>query len=218
VRTNGEVEFMTSTRRRRRCVALAVGFVLAILVVGACSDDDDTAGEENSTSTTEAPATTTTTQPPGTDPAEVQPYIEDLIVQLDEITDEIVRDPSVALEADAPLLAELEEIHAPGEAYDARLSTYRRNAENGLRLEPLNADHVSTSTLSGPLTTIDENTIEGPLCTLNTYRALNAAGQLVEVKDRLAHPGMVTASRVDGTWKIQRIDEDDTQVCEVEAT
>jgi hypothetical protein len=185
--------------------------VLAI-TVGACSDDDDAGGEESSTSTTEAPATTTT-QPPGMDPAAVEPYVEELLARLDDVTTRIGRNPAVVLEP-GDLLDELTEIQAPGEALDARLRTYEEQAANGLHLEPLDSEQGRTTTLTGDLSSVDENTVEGAVCVLNTYRLLNASGELVEVKDRLAHPGQVTAVRTDGVWMIQRVDVYADAVCE----
>jgi hypothetical protein len=197
-----------------------VALVLAaMLLAGGCGDDDEAAGrEQRSTTTSTSTPMTTTTQPPGSDPGAVGPIVEDLLHRLDVITDEIVRDPSVVLDPDAPILAELAEVHAPGEAYDARMRTYRENAESGYRLEPLNAERTATTTLMGDLSPVDEATVEGQLCILNTYRALDGSGRLREVKDGLPHPGRVTAVRLDGVWKIQQIDVDDTQVCDPGAT
>jgi hypothetical protein len=190
----------------------------AVLLAGGCGDDDEAAGrEQRSTTTSTSTPTTTTTQPPGTEPAAVEPIVEDLLARDDEITAEIVRNPSVVLNPDSPILAELAEIHAPGEAYEARLRTYRENAERDLVIEPLNGKPRITTNLVGALSSVDENTVEGQLCILYNYRAEDAEG-FVEVKDGLAHPGRVTAVRLDGVWKVQQIDIDDGQVCNPEAT
>jgi hypothetical protein len=189
----------------------------AVLLAGGCGDDDEAAGQEQPSTTNTSTPTTTTTQPPGTEPVAVEPIVEDLLARDDEITAEIVRNPSVVLNPDSPILAELAEIHAPGEAYDARLRTYRENAERDLVIEPLNGKPGSTTKLVGALSTVDENTVEGQLCILYNYRAEDAEG-FVEVKDGLAHPGRVTAVRLVGVWRIQQIDIDDGQVCNPEAT
>jgi hypothetical protein len=172
-------------------------------------------GEE--TSSTISPSTstssTTTTQPPGTEPGAVEPIIVDLLARLDEITNEIMADPSVVLDPDARILAAFNEVHAPGDAYDARLETYRDNAERGATAEPLNDDEpISATTLVGDLSTLDRNTVEGRLCTVYNFRATSAEGG--ELRDGLAHPGRVTAVRLEGLWKIQQIDEDGGQICD----
>jgi hypothetical protein len=113
-------------------------------------------------------------------------------------------------------MAELEAIFAAGEPFDARLSAYERNASQGLTIEPLDAETVTTTILAGDLATVDDETVEGPLCILNTYRSASASGG--ESQDGLAHPGQVTAVRFDGVWKIQRVDVDDTQSCDPEAS
>jgi hypothetical protein len=209
------IPWLKATRLRRRAVALVL---VGMLLVGGCGDDDEAAGQDETTSTTsESRSTTSTTQPPGTDPASVEPIVRDLLARDDEITAQIVRDPSVVLDPDAPILAELAEVQAPGEAYEARLRTYRENAERGLKIEALNGKPGSKTELVGELSTVEQNTVEGQLCILYNYRAEDAAGY-VEVKDGLAHPGRVTAVRLDGVWKIQQIDIDDGQVCNPEAT
>ena len=186
-------------------------------MAAGCGDDDEAARDEQqaTSTTTTSTSTTSTTQPPGTDPAAVEPIVKDLLDRLDVITDEIIKDPTVVLDPDTPILAEFAEVHAPGEAYDARLRTHRANAERGLTVEALNGERTGTTTMVGPLSTVDPNTVEGSLCILYNYRATDGQGY-GEVKDGLAHPGRVTAIRLDGTWKIQQIDEDDAQVCNPE--
>ena len=201
-------------RSAGRWVGPVAVVLAAVLLAGGCGDDDEAAGREQpSTTTTTSTPTTTTTQPPGTEAAAVEPIVRDLLDRLDEITDEIIQDPTVVLDPDAPILAEFAEVHAPGEAYDARLRTYRQNADRGLIAEPLNGQRTTTTSMVGHLSTVDQNTVEGPLCILYNYRATDTQGY-GEVKDGLAHPGRVTAVRLDGTWKIQQIDVDDTQVCD----
>jgi hypothetical protein len=219
---NGATQVPTRARLRpsggRRWCRL-IGLVLAVvLLVAGCGDDGEAAGQEpTSTTTSTSTSMTSTTQPPGTNQDAVEPIVEELLARDDEITAKIVRDPSVVLDPDAPILAELAEVHAPGEAYDARLRRYRQNAERGLRIEPLNGRPGSTTTLVGGLSTVDQDTVEGRLCVLYNYRAVDAQGP-VEVKDGLAHPGRVTAVRLDGVWKLQQVDVDDGQVCNPEAT
>lgn len=203
----------------RARAAVVLGAVV-VLLAAACGDDGETAGGETSPTTSSSTSTpsTATTQPPGTDTAAVEPIISELLTRLDEITDKIVRDPSLVVDNDAPVLEELAEVQAPGEAYEARVRTYRRNAASGLRLEPLNAEHTRTTFLMGELSTVDTETVEALVCVVNTYRAIDGDGFVREIKDGLAHPGRVTAVRLDGVWKIQQIDVDDTQVCQAEAT
>lgn len=206
------------TRRRSVWMGALGATLAAALMIGACGGDDEQAGDDELPSTTAEDQATTTTEPPGTESAAVEPIVVDLLARLDAVTTEIVGDPgAVVNNPDSPTLAELEEIFAPGEAYDAMLSTFRRNADAGLTLEPLNSDDVATTTLTGRLVTIDEETVEGLLCVKNTYRAREPGGY-GEVKDGVAHPGRVTAVRIDGVWLIEQVDEDDSQVCDPEAS
>jgi hypothetical protein len=213
------VDAMTKDERKTRrgsAWVVAVGVTLvAALMIGACGGDDEPAGDDELPSTTTEDQATTTTDPPGTEPGAVEPIVLNLLARLDAVTTEIVGDPgAVVNDPNSPALAELEEIFAPGDAYNARLDTYRRNAETGITSTPMNADQVVTTTVVGDLRTVDENSIEGSLCVLNTYRSTGSDGG--ELKDHVANPGLVTAVRIDGSWKIQQIDMDDTQLCEWE--
>jgi hypothetical protein len=213
------VDALTKDRRKRRrgsVSVVAVGVTLvAALMTGACGGDDEPAGDDELPSTTAQEQATTTREPPATEPAAVEPIVVDLLTRLDAVTTEIVGDPGVAVnDPESPALAELAEIFAPGDAFNARLDTYRRNAEVGITSKPVNADQVVTTTVVGDLRTVDENSIEGSLCVLNTYRSTGPTGG--EVKDHVANPGLVTAVRIDGSWKIQQIDMDDAQLCEWE--
>jgi len=202
--------------RSRWTVGLVTAaLALALLAIGACSGGGDERGSDgdDSSPTTESP--TATTQPPGTEPAAVEPIVVDLLARLDAVETEIVRDPGAVInDPDSPALAELEEIFAPGEAYDARLNTYRRNAEAGVTASPVNASQISTTAVVGDLMTIDADSTEGLLCILSTYRSTGSSGG--ELKDHVPNPGRVTAVRIDGVWKIQQVDIDDTQLCDWE--
>jgi hypothetical protein len=188
---------------------------VAALILGACGGDDEEGGDDELPPRTTEEQATTTTEPPGTEPAAVEPIVVDLLARLDAVTTEIVGDPgAVVNDPDSPALAELREIFAPGDAYNARIDTYRRNAEAGITSTPVNADQVVTTTVVGDLRTVDANSTEGSLCVLNTYRSTGSGGG--ELKDHVANPGLIAAVRIDGVWKIQQIDMDDTQLCEWE--
>lgn len=202
-------------RPRWRVGLVTVAVVLTLLATGACSGggDERASDGDDSSPTTEPP--TTSTQPPGTDPAAVEPIVLDLLARLDAVETEIVADPGAVIDdPDSPALAELEEIFAPGEAYDARLNTYRRNAEAGITVTPVNASQISTTAIIGDLTTIDADSTEGFLCILNTYRVTGSSGG--ELKDHVPNAGRVTAVRINGVWKIQQVDISDTQICDWE--
>lgn len=190
-----------------------VGVLVLTLLIGC---GGDASGEDERSSEASTPSTPTT-QPPGTDPEAVRPIVEDLLARLDDVVDRIVRDPSLVAQDDAPVLDELAEVHAPGEAYDARLSTYRRSAEDGIRLVPVNATLTGTTVLTGDLTTVDRDTVEGPLCIHNTYRLVDESGVFGQVMDGVSFAGRVRAIRAEGTWKIQQIDEYSSQSCDPEA-
>lgn len=195
-------------------VAAVILMFSSALVASGCGGGSSGAEEAADRATTSE--LTPTTEPPATDADAVRPLVEDRLARLDGVIDRILRDPSLVLEEDAPVLEELAAVHAPGKAYDARLSTFRENAEAGRHLEPINGRRLITTMLSGDMTMLDRDWVQGPLCIVRSYRVIDGSGVLHEIIDGLANPGRVTAVRQDGVWKIQRIDMDDTQVCDPE--
>lgn len=209
---------MREQARGRVPVTGATSFAAVILmfssalVASGCGGGSSGAEEAADATTTSEP--TPTTEPPATDADAVRPLVEDRLARLDDVLDRIVRDPSLVLEEDAPVLEELAAIHAPGEAYDTRLSTYRENAETGRHLEPINGRRTVTTALTGELTVLDHDQVQGSLCIIRSYRVIDGSGALREIVDGLTQRGRVTAVRKDGVWKILRIDVDDSQVCD----
>jgi hypothetical protein len=206
---------MTKDRQKTRrgpawVVAVGVALVAALVIV-ACGGDDDEESEDDVSSTTTAEPSSTTTQPPGTELAAVEPIVVDLLERKDEVTERALRDPAQVLDENAAIREELAEIFAPDE-YDARLVVYQDNAANEVVFEPYNSDHIQASTLMGDLSTVDEDTVQGVVCTVYHYRTNGPTGG--ELKDGVAHPSRVTVVRLDGVWLIQQIDENSSQVCD----
>jgi hypothetical protein len=200
---------VTTFVRGRRIAALTL---TAGLVVLGCGDDDG--GEdarEDSTTTTEGPSTTTT-QPPATDLDAVRPIVEELLARSDEVTAEILMDPAVANDPNAPILEELAEIYTE-QTYQDLVGVYRRNAETGMVFEPYNSDQMRVTSLAGELTAVDHNKIEGLVCSVYHYRSDSpaAGGTLL---DGVAQPGTLRVVRVDGIWQIDLLGNDETQQCE----
>jgi len=190
--------------------------LLGLTIVAACSGDDD-AGTGTTPSTRSAP--TSTTEPPGTDPADVRIYIAELLARLDDVTDQIVRDPAVALDPESELVEDFTALYAPdSEGLNGGLSAFRQSAEQGTRLEPLNSEHTIQTALTGDVETIDEDHVSFPVCSTMTHQKLDRDGVVVEYIPELAHPGEGFAVRVDGEWRMDRIDVFTNTVCPEDTT
>lgn len=199
----------------RRLVASTSCALVLVGTVGSCSDDDN--DDEARTTTTDAPATSTTTEPPGTDVAEVQALVEDLIVRLDDVTDQIVRDPTVVNDPDSELVDEFTALYAPeAEGLDGSLNAFRQSAAEGTHLEPLNSETTGRTEVTGVLEVIDDDTVKVPVCDVSTYRKLDSSGAVIEYIDGLAQPGEVWAVRADGQWRLERADVFPNTVCTTE--
>jgi hypothetical protein len=194
-------------------VSLTMAFAVVGLVVGscACSGDDDDGDTTDPTNE----ITTTTAQPSGDDAAAVRPYVEELLTQLDEVTDQIIRDPTLVQDPDSPLVEQLESIYAPdAEGLAGSLETFRRDAEAGTHAEPVNSDTTIRSEVTGDPEKVDEDTVTVPICSVMTLRKVDRNGAVLELIAYLAQPGEVTATRVDGVWRLERVDVFDNTVCE----
>lgn len=196
----------------------ALGAVMALLVLGvlvsACGDDDQGGSPPSEGRGASDGATAPSTEPPGTEPVEVRVYIEDLLVRLDEVTDEIVRDPSVVLDPESELVQEFKALYAPGsDGLSGGLRAFRQSAEEGTRLEPVNSDHTIETALTGDIETVDEEHVRFPVCSTMTHRELDGDGVVVEHIPRLAQPGEGFAVRLDGEWRLERIDVFTNTIC-----
>lgn len=205
----------------QRFIAQGVAVLAAVLTLlglglaaSACGDDDDGGSPRAERGGSSGDTTVPSTEPPGSEPAEVRVYIEDLLAQLDEVTDQIVRDPAVVLDPESELVEEFETLYAPdSEGLTGGLGAFRQSAEDGTRLEPVNSDHTIQTDLTGDVETIDEEHVSFPVCSTMTHRELDRDGTVVEYIPHLAHPGEGFAVRVEGEWRLERLDVFTNTVC-----
>ena len=196
-------------RARPRAAAVVAALVGAALVLAGCSDDD-AAGDEEST-TTESTASTTTTQPPATDTEAVRPVIEDLVADFDAVQADALLDPAQLEDPESPLAADLEALFTE-EALEARLATFRDNAEAGRVFEPTGPQPLWTTVLADEIVPNGENSLVVLACTTDHYRVTGPEGG--EARDGFSSPGRFYFERVDGAWKVARVDENPMQFCD----
>lgn len=200
---------VAAARRWHRCrlTGLLLGTVLGGAVLMACS-----AG--GAASDGEVPAGATMPDrsgdgvPPGTDPDAVAPYIEELLAAHDRVVNRIVADPEVATDRDHPLVREYVGLFEPGApSVELAISTWEEQARAGTSIRPFSPEHPAfVSRVDGPVEAVSADEVRFPTCDERRYGLFDADGELMEVIPFAAMPGEGTAVRIDGEWKVRRLD------------
>jgi hypothetical protein len=188
--------------------------LLGLSCASCTSGDDDAADSATSVERVDTPdshddETTTTVaadEPSAAEPAEVVPYLEDLLVRYDEAVNAMVADPSIAKDDDDPTVDEFLSLFAAGNEFaTGSLDGWVAQADQGIALRPASPDRsVNTTTLEGPPTRIDDDTILFGQCTVQSYVVVED-GHETRREDRKLLPGSGKAVRVDGHWLLQEI-------------
>jgi hypothetical protein len=180
--------------------------LITALLGGACGDDDEAARPKPSSTIVEE--TTSTTQPPGTDPAEVRPYIEDLLARFDDSTNQIVVDPGVAADRNDPLIQAYLRLFEPNSDFaEGAISNWVQNGELGLSTEPFDDSAPPYTTLvDGDLVAVSDDEVTFPTCDKQNYRHIDGQGRPTELVSGQQVQGQGTAVRVDGEWRLRRLD------------
>lgn len=192
-------------RRRTAVPALAA---LAVVALAGCGDDESDGDSSPPADTTEsAGSTTPTTEPPGTSPVDVEPYVAELLVQYDDLTNQIVADPGVATDPDHPLVAEYRSLVEPGSVADGAVQVWAGNAGRGVSIRAYDGTAPAYVTaLDGEVVTVSADEVTFPTCERANYRKFDAEGRETEFVTGQATPGTGTAVRVDGEWRLRRMD------------
>ena len=185
--------------------------VLAVLAAAACTGTGDHASADPSV-LPGRPAPSATTQPPGSAPAEVQSYIEDLVEQVGESHDRLGADPSAALDPGSEEVERFAALHTPASDEVATVvAAYARLAAEGTRLEPATPGQPAyRREVVGEVQPVDRDTVTFATCSYYDHRSAS------EVLRGVTHPGGGTARRVDGVWLIEDMYTDDSRQCAAE--
>jgi hypothetical protein len=206
-------------RRRRRVAAIALA-IAVVLACGACSgDDDDEAGSDSSSddaSTTAPPTTTSDEEPPGTEPAAVEPYIDELLQRYDEVVSQITSDAAVAANSEDPLYGQLREIMAPESSMtEPIIEALVNRGEQGVSQRAYEDGTLPVQrSVDGDVTTVSPTEVRFPICARFNYRLYRGDQQFQISQDRTER-SEGTALLVDGHWLIDRLEgRDDAVGCE----
>jgi hypothetical protein len=180
--------------------------LITALLGGACGDDDETTHPKPSSTTVEE--TTSTTQPAGTDPAGVRPYIEGLLARLDVSINQIVADPGVAADRNNSLVQDYLALFDPDSMFaEGAIDLWVQQGAQGISTRPYSDDAPALATeLAGDIETVSESQVTFPTCEKQNYRGFDGEGRETEIVAGQSVPGRGTAVRVDGQWRLQRLD------------
>jgi hypothetical protein len=153
-------------------------------------------------------------EPPGTDPEAVVPHIQSLLRKLDETVGRISADPEVAAKGDGPLHRRLRRVFAPDSDFADGLVEYLRR--RGARGESVRSERRDTPpvqrTVEGGVTTVSADEVSFDVCYLSDFTIYDRHGDPIEtwIDDTQLHRGR--AVRVDGRWRLRRLDPRDELV------
>lgn len=185
--------------------------VSVLLLVAACSSGDGEAEASpdaggGNARPPDATTTTTPTEAPGSQPWEVQMYVETLLESYDEIVNQIVGDPSVVHDRDDPLVEDFLALFPPGNDFaEASLEGWATQADSGITLEPASPDHpVNVSAIDGSVVTVDDDAVRFAQCAVQRYARFEDGEETDRVELALL-PGEGGAVRVDGHWLLSEL-------------
>lgn len=180
--------------------------LLLLLAAAACSGSDDDADAVPEADPVTA-STTTTTQPPGTDPGDVESYVEDLLSSYDEAVTALNGDPAAAADPAKPLAEEYRELFEPGSAEaEQALRSWTANVSSGERYLPFEEGGlVSESKLDGDLVARSADEVTFPVCKIQSFKHYDGSGALVDEAPRRLVPGEGTAVRIAGRWYLRQL-------------
>jgi len=189
----------------RHTAVLAV----SLLAVGACSsgsDDDASTGSGDGVEGVQLDPTST--EPPGSDGAAVQPYVEDLLARYETTVNDILADQPAAQDPSNPTVEEYLDIFEPdSDAAEQTLAGWRANAEEGLTVEPSEAGEPAiASWLDGEIEAVSDDEVTFPTCDEHHYSVHDAQGDPVEDVRLTDQPGRGVAVRIDGQWRLRELE------------
>jgi hypothetical protein len=188
---------------RVRAVVILVG----VLAAAACGGGDGADGPPGEVASAEPPSRTPATEPPATHADAVQPYIEDLLARYDRVVNDIVADPSVAGDRGHPLVEEYVGLFEPDSDFvEQVLSVWVADGESGRSVQPYDdGSSAFESHLDGEIEALSEDEVVFPLC-IERRMLVYADGALRQETPYAAEPGGGRAVRVDGAWRLRRLD------------
>jgi hypothetical protein len=208
-RTRRRAELRSPARRVAAAATVVVRTAGALVVVAlaACTGGGGAGGDAGEVATAEARARTSPTEPRASDLRAVEPYIEDLLARYDRVVNDIVADPTVAGDPDNPAVQEYVSLFEPDSAFvEQVLAAWVAEGENGRSVEPYDDQSPAfESHLDGEIEALSDDEVVFPVC-VERRMSVYVDGALRQETAYFAEPGGGSAVRVDGTWRLRRLD------------
>ena len=182
---------------------------VSLLAFGACSSgSDDDASTGGGDEVEGVPLETGTTQPPGSDGAAVQPYVEDLLARYEASVNDILADQQVTKDANDPAVEEYLDIFEPGsDAAEETIAGWQANADEGLTVEASEAGTPAiASRVDGDIEAVSDDEVTFPTCDEHHYDVHDAQGDPIETVELVGQPGKGVAVRIDGEWRLRELE------------
>ena len=205
-----------SSRAWHRLV-LAAGFAAALvlpgLLLGSCSDDGADGGSTTTKSVQSTSSTSTsappesTTQPPASDAGAVGPIVDELLHRWDIAYTDALTDPAaVADDPDHEVREEFEALFTEDSPYLADLDLLVGSfKDQDLRIEP-NGSTTAQATRFLRVTTVhSEDELDFVWCSFDDSAQVTASTGAVVSDEVGITEGTGTAVRVDGSWRLHRL-------------
>jgi hypothetical protein len=146
-------------------------------------------------------------EPEATDAATVQPYVEALLVDYDDVVNQIVADPAVAADSDHPLVQEYLDLYEPGSDFARQLvDVWAERGAEGLSTRPFDTEHPASLTrLDGDLEVVSGDEVSFPACIERRLVVVDGEGLTTQRTPFAQQRGEGVAVRVDGEWRLREL-------------
>jgi hypothetical protein len=146
-------------------------------------------------------------EPEATDAATVQPYVEALLVDYDDVVNQIVGDPEVAADPDHPLVHEYLDLYEPDSDFARQLvDTWAERGAEGLATKPFDNDHPASLTrLDGEIEVVSGDEVSFPACIERRLVVVDGEGRTTQRTPFAQQRGEGVAVRVDGEWRLREL-------------
>jgi hypothetical protein len=187
-----------------RQATIVVGLA-GLLLFHACGGEGNQAGDE--AAETDG-SRRNRPEPRATDVEEVRPYIVELLDEHDYVVDQILADPSIAGDRDSLLIQRYVDVYEPESPIpDQLIAAWVEMGEAGEHVEPYEPGlPVNATSLDGEIEAVSDDEVQFSTCNEQGHRTYGSDGQVTDEQPYQQLTGEGVAVRVDGEWRLRRID------------
>lgn len=205
-----------STRASHRSVLaayIAASLALLVLAFGSCSGDDADGGAATTQSTSPPSSSSSSTvitpasDPPASEGTAIGPIMDDLLHRWDVAYTEALEDPAeVVADSDHRVREEFEQLFTADSPYLADLDLLVGSfADADLRVEPTSSETAQTTRFLRTTTIHSQDALDFVWCSFDDSAQVAASTGAIVSDEVGITEGTGTAVRVDGSWRLQRL-------------